>query len=95
MISPELAAQLGISGGAAGSVTGGAVQMQLRGASLSSLQIGAAKIEDLPVLIGPFLAVLSQAAGSHLDGIIGYNFLRNYQVTIDYPNHLLSLFSPC
>lgn len=95
VISPELAAQLEISGGAAASVTGGAGQMQLRGGSLSSLQIGAAKIQDLPVLIGPFLAVLSQAAGSHLDGIIGYNFLRNYKVTIDYPNHLLSLFSPC
>jgi hypothetical protein len=55
----------------------------------------AAKIQDLPVLIGPFLAVLSQAAGSHLDGIIAYNFLRKYEVTIDYPNQLLTLFSPC
>jgi len=63
--------------------------------SVSSLQLVAARIEALSLLIGPFFAVLSEAAGSHLHGIIGYNFLRNYEVTIDYPNQLLSLFSPC
>jgi hypothetical protein len=29
-----------------------------------------------------------------LDGIVGYNFLRNYKVALDYPNETLSLFTP-
>jgi len=36
--------------------------------------------------------MLSQAVGAKLDGIVGYNFLRDYKVVIDYPNELLSLF---
>jgi len=36
--------------------------------------------------------MLSQAVGVRLDGIVGYNFLRNYKVVIDYPGQLLSLY---
>jgi hypothetical protein len=42
--------------------------------------------------VGNFFEVLSNAVGAKLDGIVGYNFLRNYKVVIDYPNQLLSLF---
>ncbi len=35
--------------------------------------------------------MLSNAIGKKLDGIIGYNFLRNYKVVIDYPNETVSL----
>lgn len=59
-----------------------------------SRQVGGGKIQDVAVVIGPFLATLSEAAGIALDGIVGYNFLRHYKVTIDYPNLVLSLFSP-
>ena len=41
-----------------------------------------------------FFAMLSNAIGTKLDGIVGYNFLRNYKVTLDYPNETLSLFNP-
>jgi predicted aspartyl protease len=42
------------------------------------------------------LARLSSLAvgGAKLDGIVGYNFLRNYKVGLDYPNETLSLFTP-
>jgi hypothetical protein len=39
-------------------------------------------------------ARLSTAVGAKLDGIVGYNFLRNYKVALDYPNETLSLFTP-
>jgi hypothetical protein len=35
---------------------------------------------------------LSLAVGAKLDGIVGYNFLRNYKVVIDYPGETLTLF---
>jgi hypothetical protein len=59
---------------------------------VQSLQIGGARIDNVSVVVGPFLAMLSQAAGAQLHGIIGYNFLRNYKVAVDYPNLTLSLF---
>ena len=32
-----------------------------------------------------------QVAGSKLDGIVGYNFLRHDKVVIDYPNETFRL----
>lgn len=46
---------------------------------------------EIDVLVGEFLGMLSQVAGVKLDGIVGYNFLRNYKVVIDYPNELFRL----
>jgi hypothetical protein len=44
-------------------------------------------------VVADFLAMLSEVVGTRLDGIVGYNFLRNYKVAFDYPNATLSLFS--
>lgn len=67
--------------------------MALTAGTIQALQVGGARSNDIAVVIGPFLAMLSQVAGTQLDGIIGYNLLRNYKVMIDYPNQMLSLFS--
>ena len=53
--------------------------------------VGGAKVDDMPVVIADFFAVLSEAVGAKLDGIVGYNYLRNYKVVIDYPNERLTL----
>jgi hypothetical protein len=44
------------------------------------------------VVVADFFEMLSTAVGTKLDGIVGYNFLRQYKVVFDYPNELLSLF---
>jgi predicted aspartyl protease len=92
-ISPELARELGVKSAPLGPATTGGAQVELSGGKIQALQIGGAKIDNVGVVIGPFLAALSQAAGAKLDGIIGYNFLRHYRVVVDYPNQMLSLFS--
>jgi hypothetical protein len=74
--------------------TSGGPQVELSAGRVDSMQVGGGKIQDVAVVIGPFLAILSEAAGVALDGIVGYNFLRHYKVTIDYPNLVLSSFSP-
>jgi predicted aspartyl protease len=91
-ISAEAAATLGLKGTPIGAGTTPGAQVQVTAASVRSLQVGGAKIDDVNVVIGSFLAMLSEAAGTRLDGIIGYNFLRNFKVTIDYPNQQMTLF---
>jgi hypothetical protein len=41
-----------------------------------------------------FLDMLSTAVGAKLDGIIGYNFLNLFRVTIDYPRTTLNFAPP-
>ncbi len=48
----------------------------------------------MAVVVADFFSMLSNAIGAKLDGIVGYNFLRNYKVALDYPNEILSLFTP-
>ena len=59
---------------------------------LKSFQLGGARVDNMAVVVAHFLEMLSNAVGTQLDGIVGYNFLRNYKVVFDYPNELLSLF---
>lgn len=90
-ISPELAAQFKLQTAPVGRVTTGGAQIDLVAATLETLQVGRAKIPQVPVVIGPFLRMLSEVAGAKLEGIIGYNFLRHFKVVMDYPNLTLTL----
>jgi hypothetical protein len=58
--------------------------------SLSYLAVGQVEVKGLRVAVMD-LGVLSRAAGVRLQGIIGYNFLKSFRVTIDYPRKLLRL----
>ena len=53
--------------------------------TLKSFQVGGAKIDNMAVIVADFFEMLSNAIGTKLDGIVGYNFLRNFRVVIDYP----------
>jgi predicted aspartyl protease len=91
-IAPELAKQLGVAGSPIGPATTGGSHIDVTAASLQSFAIGRAKVDNMAVVVADFFTVLSQAVGAKLDGIVGYNFLRNYKVVIDYPNEILRLF---
>jgi predicted aspartyl protease len=92
-ISPELARDLGLQGSPIGPATAGGAQSAMTAARTETLRVGRAEVRGLAVVIGEFLAMLSQVVGRRLDGIVGYNFLRNFKVAIDYPNESFSLFS--
>ena len=93
-LSPRLARELDLRAQPIGSITTGGPPITMNAARLGALCVGRAAVHDLDVLIGEFLEMLSQAIGKQLDGIVGYNFLRNFRVAIDYPNESFSLFSP-
>ncbi len=90
-IAPEVAQQLGIEGSPIGPLTTGGSQVNVTAGNLKSFQVGGARIDDLVVVVADFFAMLSQAVGTKLDGIVGYNFLRNFRVVIDYPSEKFRL----
>src|ERR1700730_1297975 len=91
-ITPELAKELGLKTSPIGPVTTGGAHVDVTTGTLQSFQVGGAKIDNMPVVVADFFTMLSNAIGVKLDGIVGYNFLRNYQFVIDYPSETLSLF---
>lgn len=90
-ISPEVAQQLGIDGSTIGPLTTGGSQVNVTAGNLKSFQLGGARIDDLVVVVADFFAMLSQAVGAKLDGIVGYNFLQNFRVVMDYPSEKFRL----
>ena len=90
-IAPELAQELGLEGSTVGPLTTGGAQVNVTAGTLESFQVGRARIDDLVVVVADFFSMLSQAVGVRLDGIVGYNFLRNFRVVIDYPGEKLRL----
>jgi predicted aspartyl protease len=91
-ITPELAKQLEITTSPVGAGTTGGAAVDFHAGLLQSFQLGGAKIDDMAVVVADFFTMLSAAVGAKLVGIVGYNFLRNYKVVIDYPGEALTLF---
>jgi predicted aspartyl protease len=91
-IAPELAKQLGVESSPVGAGTTGGAPIDFSAGNLRSFQLGGAKIDNMPVVVADFFTMLNAAIGAKLDGIVGYNFLRNYKVVIDYPGEMLTLF---
>src|ERR1700730_13464070 len=91
-ITPELAKQLGLKTSPIGPVTSGGAHVDVKTGTLTSFQVGGAKIDNMPVVVADFFVMLSNAIGVKLYGMVGYNFLRNYQVVIDFPGETRSLF---
>jgi predicted aspartyl protease len=90
-ITPEVAKTLGIKGSPIGAGTTAGAQVAVMAGVVDSFMVGGARIDSLAVVIADFFAALSEAVGAKLDGIVGYNFLRNYKVVLDYPNERVTL----
>jgi predicted aspartyl protease len=91
-IAPELAKHLGVESSPVGAGTTGGASVDFSAGVLQSFQLGGAKIDNMAVVVADFFTMLNPAIGVKLDGIVGYNFLRNYKVVIDYPSEMLTLF---
>jgi predicted aspartyl protease len=91
-MTPELAKQLGISTSPIGGGTTAGAHVDVTAGKVKSFQVGGARIDKMAVVVADFFPMLSSAVGARLDGIVGYNFLREHRVVIDYPSGTLSLF---
>jgi predicted aspartyl protease len=91
-ITPELAKELELQTSEIPPITGGGGQIPASAATVESFQLGGAKIDNVTVVVANFFTMLSAVIGAKFDGIVGYNFLRNYKVVIDYLGETLTLF---
>jgi predicted aspartyl protease len=92
-ISPALAAELGLAiepieaVAIGGSITAGT-------AVVSRLEAAGRTERDAPVAVIDLFGPVSLAAGRPIDGVLGYPFLKNCRVEIDYPALRLLLAGP-
>jgi predicted aspartyl protease len=91
VISLELAAEFGLAAEKISQMTAGGGNGTVSRVQLSSLAIGSARQKNLAAAASDFLTQLSAELGSKLHGIVGYDFLRHYRVTLDYPRKGLTL----
>jgi hypothetical protein len=91
VISLGLAAEFGLATEKLSQMTAGGGNGTVSRVQLSSLAIGAARQENLAAVASDFLTQLNAELGSKLHGIVGYDFLRHYRVTLDYPREALTL----
>ena len=91
VLSPGLAAALRIETVATEPMTGAGGTLQATLGRVGSLAVGGASLHDVSVAVADFLTELGNVVGERLDGVLGYNFLRHFRVTLDYPNGVLWL----
>ena len=91
IITPELAKSLNVDSSPIGSLTTGGTHVAASAGVLQSFMVGGAHLDNMQVVAADFFVMLSNVVGVKLDGIVGYNFLRNFRIVIDYPNEILSL----
>ncbi|MBV9959315.1 MAG: aspartyl protease family protein [Acidobacteria bacterium] len=91
LITPELARQLNVAETAHKDGVGAGGRVRVALGRLASLEVGAARVEDLEVAITDELQRIGLAVGAKIDGDVGYNFLKNFRVTIDYARYMLRL----
>jgi predicted aspartyl protease len=93
LLSSELAKQLDIKviGSKEGQSAGGKVSVSL--AKVDSVAVGEIKLPGIDVGIVD-LSHIGNAVGAKIDGDLGYNFLKNFRVTIDYRDFQIRLDDP-
>jgi hypothetical protein len=90
LISSDLARELGINPGEKAPVPN---QPDARFGFVPSIELGGESVENLRIVIADLLEPISRTLGEDLHGIIGYNFICNFRVVLDYPNMELTLSS--
>lgn len=91
LISLELVAEFGLASEKTSRLTAGGGDGTVSWVHLSSVAVGAARQENLRAAASGFLTQLNAELGSKLLGIVGYDFLRHYRVTLDYPRGALTM----
>ena len=91
VVAESLGRELDLPTAPTPALTGGGGTVAATAARLATLALGPIQLRDVDVAVSDFLTQLSEAIGTRLDGVIGYNVLRGFHVAIDYPRGLLTL----
>jgi hypothetical protein len=93
LISPQLASNLKIHPESEERAVGGGGAVQLSRAHAHSVAVGSAQQENIQVIIAHDLEVISAALKVTVDGAIGFNFMKDFCVTLDYQRKVLGFAS--
>lgn len=96
IVTPEVASEIGLHGKGQ-VVAGGAGEAQVTAqiASGATLRLGAATLRNQEVGIIAMPPSLVENTGKYrTDGIIGYEMLKNFVITVDYVNRRMTLTNP-
>jgi len=91
MISSALAEGLGLDPDSSGQGFGAGGVVQTQSVRVHSIQVGSACQEDSCAYVLSDLEQIGVAAKSNISGLIGYDFLRDFRVTIDYGRNKLCI----
>ena len=89
MLSRALASTLGLAGGTAAEGTGAGGSLEVSLHTIDEVSVGGVHATDVEVAVGDLTAI-EAAIGGALDGILGYNFLSRFAVTIDYARRIVT-----
>jgi predicted aspartyl protease len=91
LISPGLASSLGVQSESEEKAfgAGGAVQISL--ARVDSIAVGSARQENAQVAITNELEQIGAALRAQVDGDLGFSFMKDFRVTVDYQRNVLRL----
>jgi len=93
MLSQELASRLGIEQQAMGDAFGAGGSRQLGFVTIKSLRVGPAEQEDITVGIVDDLAAIGDALNVRVDGLLGFDFIKNFRMKIDYQQQIIVFYS--
>ena len=91
-ITKHISEALGLyekAGGQRRALSGSFAGVVMTLAKAESIQVGDAKANDIDVGLHD-LTPLSNVMGTPVDGVIGYNFMKDYRVVINYPQQEVS-----
>lgn len=91
LVTPAVASDAGIVATAERTGIGAAGTVSLRLGVAESLAVGDANVSGLRIGVTDELGRIGNAVGAAIDGAIGYEFLRDYCVTLDYAERTMSL----
>lgn len=94
VISPDLASRLNIKLGQEIPLLGASGQDKGHLAQIDSLSVGDRKVTGLNVVVADFLDGLSKRIGRNVSGVVGYDFLKQFDVRIDYRHTTLNFEEP-
>jgi predicted aspartyl protease len=93
MLSQELASRLEIEQQSQDDVLGAGGSRQLGLVTIKSLRVGPAAQEGLTLGIAHDLAAIGDALKVRVDGLIGFDFIKNFRMTIDYRRQIIVFYS--
>lgn len=91
VITPQLARSLNLARTSVAGGMGAGGQLHVALANVDKLAVGEAALEKVQVAISEELHRIGAAINARVDGNLGYNFLKNFRLTIDYAHGTFAL----